>query len=89
MNKATLIKSLIKKYPKIGIMADGNGWIPKSPDSFVISAEDGIMDHRGYDMFNYWSMRTLDDALVEQEERIVEMINEIIANHIEMIKDEQ
>ena len=55
MNKATLIKSLNKKYPKIGIMADGNGWIPKSDDSFVISAEDGIMDHRGYDMFNYWT----------------------------------
>jgi hypothetical protein len=43
----------------------------------------------GTEVSDDWCMRTLDDALVEQEERILEMINEIIANHIEMIKDEQ
>ncbi len=53
--KRSLIAQLRKKYPKIGIMEDGNGWVAESEDSFTISAEDGIMDNRGYDMFNYWT----------------------------------
>jgi hypothetical protein len=55
MNKATLIKQLQKKYPKMSIMADGNGWVSDSPESFSISAEEPLMDSRGYDMFNYWT----------------------------------
>ena len=55
MNKSTLIKQLNKKYPNIGIMEDGNGWVSNSPDCFAISAEDGILDGRGYDMVNYWT----------------------------------
>lgn len=55
MNKQTLITSLNKKYPKMHIMADGNGWVSDSPDAFSISAEEPVTDSRGYDMFNYWT----------------------------------
>lgn len=55
MKKQTLIKQLQKKYPKMFIMEDGNGWVSDSPTSFSISAEEPVMDSRGYDMFNYWT----------------------------------
>ena len=54
-DKNSLIAQLKKKYSRIGIMVDGNGWIPKSEDAFAVSAENGTLDSRGYDMFNYWT----------------------------------
>ena len=53
--KKSLIAQLQKKYPKILIFPDGNGWTENSPDCFAISAEEPVMDSRGYDMFNYWT----------------------------------
>jgi hypothetical protein len=42
----------------------------------------------GVEVTDEWCMRTLDDALVEAEEEIIDLINNIIANHIDMITDE-
>jgi hypothetical protein len=56
MNKTTLIEQLLKKYPKMLIFADGNGWTENSPDCFSVSAEEPVMDSRGYDMFNYYDL---------------------------------
>lgn len=55
MKKTTLIKQLLKQYPKMLIFADGNGWTENSPICFSVSAEEPVMDSRGYDMFNYWT----------------------------------
>ena len=55
MNKNQLIRTLQKKYPKMTIMEDGNGWIAKSEDSFVIGAEDELYASNGYDLLNYWT----------------------------------
>jgi hypothetical protein len=54
--KASLITKLQKKYPKMTIFRDGNGWVSKSPNIFSVSAEDsGIMSSDGYDLLNYWT----------------------------------
>jgi len=53
--KQSLIAQLQKRYPKMSIMEDGNGWVPESEESFVINAEDGIMASDGYDLLNYWT----------------------------------
>ena len=54
-NKESLIAQLQKKYPKMVIMADGNGWVEESDDTFCISAENGLMSSEGYDLLNYWT----------------------------------
>lgn len=56
ISKASLITKLQKKYPKMTIFRDGNGWVSKSPNIFSVSAEDsGIMSSDGYDLLNYWN----------------------------------
>jgi len=55
-NKESLIAQLEKKYPKMTIFEDGNGWVSKSEDVFAISAEDsGVVSAEGYDLLNYWT----------------------------------
>ena len=54
-NKKSLIAQLEKKYPKIVIMEDGNGWVSDSENIFAISAEDSVMSSNGYNLFNYWT----------------------------------
>ena len=54
-NKESLIAQLEKKYPKMTILEDGNGWVSKSEDVFAISAEDDVMSSNGYDLLNYWT----------------------------------
>lgn len=55
-NKQSLIAQLQKRYPKMTIFEDGNGWVSESEDSFAISAEDsGVVSSNGYDLLNYWT----------------------------------
>jgi hypothetical protein len=54
-NKTSLIAQLQKKYPKMTIFENGNGWTSNSEDVFAISAEDGVMSSNGYDLLNYWT----------------------------------
>ena len=54
-NKTSLIAQLQKKYPKMSIMEDGNGWVEESDNMFVVSAEDPVMSSEGYDLLNYWT----------------------------------
>lgn len=54
--KKSLIAQLQKKYPKMTIFEDGNGWVSESDDIFAISAEDSdVMSSNGYDLLNYWT----------------------------------
>jgi hypothetical protein len=54
-NKTSLIAQLQKKYPKMTIFENGNGWVDNSEDVFAISAEDDVMSSNGYDLLNYWT----------------------------------
>ena len=54
-SKTSLIAQLQKKYPKLTIFEDGNGWVEESEDVFAISAEDPVMSSNGYDLLNYWT----------------------------------
>lgn len=55
-NKKSLIAQLQKKYPKLTIFEDGNGWVSESQDIFAISAEDSdVMSSNGYDLLSYWT----------------------------------
>lgn len=54
--KKSLIAQLEKKYPKMTIFENGNGWVSKSEDVFAISAEDsGVVSSNGYDLLSYWT----------------------------------
>lgn len=54
--KQSLIAQLEKKYPKMTIFENGNGWVSKSEDVFAISAEDsGVVSSNGYDLLSYWT----------------------------------
>ncbi len=54
-NKISLIAQLQKKYPKMTIFEDGNGWVSESEDTFAISAENDVMSSNGYNLLNYWT----------------------------------